>query len=147
MSRNRVVVAGLGDSGVLTAIRLARHTEVVGISAKPALLSGKELGLRLTRPGDWAGDYWVPFDRFCRLDRVTYYPAHRLLLEHHPRVWSVVRRRLSYAGVACHPGYRAQIPAGFDCDRITSAPVSCGSSAGAASGTPVPLQRLRYPRG
>jgi len=46
----RVFIAGLGDSGVLTAIKLARHADVVGISAKPALVSGPELGSRLTRP-------------------------------------------------------------------------------------------------
>ncbi|WP_343598855.1 FAD-dependent oxidoreductase [Mycobacterium sp.] len=71
MSRRRVVVAGLGDSGVLTAIRLARHADVVGISAKPALVSGQELGMRLSRPAAWARDYWIPFDRFRALDRVT----------------------------------------------------------------------------
>lgn len=70
MSRNRVVVAGLGDVGVLTAIRLAPHADVVGISVKPGLVSGQELGVRLARPGDWARDYWIPFDRFRRLDRV-----------------------------------------------------------------------------
>ena len=66
----RVVIAGLGDSGLLTAIRLARHAEVTGISAKPGLVSGQELGTRLTRPADWARDYWIPFDRFRGLDRV-----------------------------------------------------------------------------
>jgi apoptosis-inducing factor 2 len=70
MSRKRVVVAGLGDVGVLAAIRLSRHADVVGISAKPALVSGQELGVRLSRPDDWARDYWIPFDRFRRLDRV-----------------------------------------------------------------------------
>lgn len=70
MSRKRVVVAGLGDSGVLTAIRLARHFDVVGISAKPALVSGQELGWRLSRPDDWARANWIPFDRFRALDRV-----------------------------------------------------------------------------
>jgi apoptosis-inducing factor 2 len=70
MSRKRVVVAGLGDAGVLTAIRLSRHADVVGISVKPALVSGQELGIRLSRPEDWARDYWIPFDRFRRLDRV-----------------------------------------------------------------------------
>ncbi|OBA68994.1 pyridine nucleotide-disulfide oxidoreductase [Mycobacterium sp. 1554424.7] len=69
-ARKRVVVAGLGDVGVLTAIRLARHADVVGISAKPALVSGQELGVRLARPDDWARDYWIPFDRFRRLDGV-----------------------------------------------------------------------------
>jgi NADH dehydrogenase FAD-containing subunit len=70
MNRKRVVVAGLGDTGVLIAIRLARHADVVGISVKPALVSGQELGVRLSRPDDWARDYWIPFDRFRRLDRV-----------------------------------------------------------------------------
>jgi apoptosis-inducing factor 2 len=66
----RVVVAGLGDSGILTAIRLARRAEVVGISSKTALVSGQELGIRLSRPDDWARDYWIAFDRFRGLDRV-----------------------------------------------------------------------------
>ncbi|BBZ44279.1 NAD(P)/FAD-dependent oxidoreductase [Mycobacterium parmense] len=70
MSRNRVVVAGLGDAGILAAIRLSRYADVVGISTKPALVSGQELGVRLARPDDWARDYWIPFDRFRRLDGV-----------------------------------------------------------------------------
>jgi NADH dehydrogenase FAD-containing subunit len=68
--RQRVVVAGLGDVGLLTAIRLGQHADVVGISVKPALVSGQELGIRLSRPDDWARDYWISFDRFRRLDRV-----------------------------------------------------------------------------
>src|SRR3954454_22504241 len=70
MDSRRVVIAGLGDSGVLTAIRLARHAEVVGISAKPALVSGQELGWRLSRPDDWARTNWIPFENFRGLDRV-----------------------------------------------------------------------------
>ncbi len=69
-SRQRVVIAGLGDSGVLTAIRLAKRFDVVGISAKPALVSGQELGWRLSRPEEWARANWIPFDRFRALDRV-----------------------------------------------------------------------------
>ncbi len=70
MSRKRVVIAGLGDSGVLTAIKLARHADVVGISAKPGLVSGQELGWRLSRPQEWARHNWIPFDKFRGLDRV-----------------------------------------------------------------------------
>jgi apoptosis-inducing factor 2 len=70
VNRKRVVIAGLGDSGVLTAIQLARRAEVVGISVKPALVSGQELGLRLSRPDDWARDNWIPFEKFRGLDRV-----------------------------------------------------------------------------
>jgi apoptosis-inducing factor 2 len=69
----RILVAGLGDSGVLTAIRLARRTgdfQVTGISTKPGLLSGQELGVRLARPTEWARDYWIPFEKFHGLDRV-----------------------------------------------------------------------------
>jgi apoptosis-inducing factor 2 len=69
-SRQRVVIAGLGDSGVLTAIRLAKHFDVVGVSAKPGLVSGQELGWRLSRPEEWARANWIPFDRFRALDRV-----------------------------------------------------------------------------
>ena len=70
MSRPRVVVAGLGDTGVLSAIHLSRHADVVGISAKPEMVSGQELGLRLTRPADWAREYRVAFHRYRGLDRV-----------------------------------------------------------------------------
>src|SRR5436305_2554664 len=70
MNRKRVVIAGLGDAGVLAAIRLSGYADVVGISAKPALVSGQELGVRLSRPEDWARDYWIPFDKFRRLDDV-----------------------------------------------------------------------------
>lgn len=69
MSRPRVVVAGLGDSGLLTAIHLARaDVDVVGISGRPGLVSGQELGLRLARPEVWARDYRIGFERFRRLD-------------------------------------------------------------------------------
>ncbi|WIM86834.1 FAD-dependent oxidoreductase [Candidatus Mycobacterium wuenschmannii] len=70
MGRKRVVVAGLGDVGILAAIRLAKDFDVVGVSVKPGLVSGQELGVRLARPRDWARDYWIPFDRFRRLDPV-----------------------------------------------------------------------------
>ncbi|AKS31372.1 FAD-dependent oxidoreductase [Mycolicibacterium goodii] len=74
MTPKRVVIAGLGDAGVLTAIRLARRhdvdPDVVGVSVNPGLVSGQELGVRLARPDDWARDYWIAFDRFRGLDRV-----------------------------------------------------------------------------
>lgn len=70
MSGRRVVIAGMGDVGVLTAIRLAGHAEVIGISAKPGLVSGQELGWRLARPEHWARHNWIPFGRFRGLDKV-----------------------------------------------------------------------------
>lgn len=66
----RVVIAGLGDTGVLAALKLAGRFEVTGVSAKPGLLSGQELGVRIARPQEWARDYWTGFDRFRGLDRV-----------------------------------------------------------------------------
>ena len=70
MTRARVVIAGLGDTGLLTARHLSRHVDVVGISTKPALVSGQELGMRLARPDDWAREYLVGFDRYRKLDGV-----------------------------------------------------------------------------
>ena len=70
MTRPRVVIAGLGDTGLLTAIHLSRHVDVVGISPKPGLVSGQELGVRLTRPDEWALRYRIPFDCYRRLDGV-----------------------------------------------------------------------------
>ncbi|MBU9767301.1 pyridine nucleotide-disulfide oxidoreductase [Mycobacterium sp. TNTM28] len=223
MDRKRVVIAGLGDSGVLTAIRLAPRFDVVGISLNPGLVSGQELGTRLARPDDWARNYWIAFDRFRALDGVRtvhgtltgadlsagtvnlrdvdgsprvegydaliissgvtngfwrqgvlqsapqvaaglrsthdrlsaarsvavigggaaavssavnlavrwpqtrvalYYPGEHVLQQHHWRVRRRVELRLTAAGVALHPGYRAVIPDGFDCAVITSEPVS-----------------------
>ncbi|HEY3670871.1 MAG TPA: FAD-dependent oxidoreductase [Acidimicrobiia bacterium] len=70
MSRPRVLAAGLGDTGLLTAIHLSRHADVVGVSAKPAHVSGQELGVRLTRPDDWSRDYRIAYERYRRLDDV-----------------------------------------------------------------------------
>lgn len=69
MNRRRVVVAGLGDSGLLTATHLARRDDldIVGISSKPGLVSGQELGMRLADPERWARDYRVGFERYRRL--------------------------------------------------------------------------------
>ena len=70
MAKPRVVIAGLGDTGLLTAIKLAGKVDVVGISSKPGLVSGQELGMRLARPDEWTRDYWIPFARFRKLDAI-----------------------------------------------------------------------------
>jgi len=70
VTRPRVVIAGMGDTGLLTARHLSRHVDVVGISTKPALVSGQELGMRLARPDGWAREYHVGFDRYRKLDGV-----------------------------------------------------------------------------
>jgi len=223
MTRTRVVVAGLGDSGLLTAIHLSRHADVVGISTRPGLVSGKELGTRLTQPDEWVRDNWISFDRYRRLDRVRtvhgtltgidlearqvqvteahgaesaepydvlvistgvtngfwrppgllsadevaaslaadharlaaadsiavigggpaavssalnaavtwpdarvdlFFPGDRPLPHYHPRAARTLQRRLAELGVGAHPGHRAVVPEGFDCDRITDEPVA-----------------------
>ncbi|WP_279100601.1 FAD-dependent oxidoreductase [Gordonia bronchialis] len=67
----RVVVAGLGDTGTLCAIHLSQSAEVVGISPKPGLISGQELGMRLARPHAWAREYALGYHRYRGLDRVS----------------------------------------------------------------------------
>ncbi len=223
MTRPKVVIAGLGDTGVLTAIHLAPHADVVGISSKPGLVSGQELGLRLARPRDWVRHYWVSFDRYHRLDRARtvhgtitgldpatrtltvdgadgvtraesydvlvistgvtngfwrrpdleteadvstalqtaharladassvavigggaaavssafnvattwpdkqvdlYFPGARALPHHHGKVWSTLSKRLEALGVGLHPGHRAVVPDGFECDEITRGPIA-----------------------
>ncbi|MEP9392948.1 FAD-dependent oxidoreductase [Gordonia sp. VNK1] len=70
MTRPRVIIAGMGDTGMLTAIALSRHVDVVGISLTDALVSGQELGLRLARPDVWAGEYALPYRNYRKLDEV-----------------------------------------------------------------------------
>lgn len=60
----------MGDTGVLVATHLGRSFDVVGVSTKPALVSGQELGTRLADPELWRRNYLTPLDRFRRLDRV-----------------------------------------------------------------------------
>lgn len=68
--KKRVLIAGFGDTGLLVAIHLASNYEVVGVSPKPCLLSGQELGGRLTWPEAWKQDYMMEFGRFKKLDGV-----------------------------------------------------------------------------
>lgn len=68
--RPKVVVAGMGDTGVLVASNLGKGFEVTGIATRPALVSGQELGNRLARPEFWRRNNLTTFDRFRKLDRV-----------------------------------------------------------------------------
>ncbi|NRB39817.1 MAG: FAD-dependent oxidoreductase [Pseudomonadales bacterium] len=70
--KKRIVIAGFGDTGLLAGIDLAKDFDVIGISAKPCLVSGQELGTRLTRPKVWKSDYLMPFHRYKKLDNVTH---------------------------------------------------------------------------
>ena len=66
----RVVVAGLGDTGVLVAANLRKGLDVTAIGTRPALVSGQELGNRVADPDGWRRNYLLPLRRFRRLDRV-----------------------------------------------------------------------------
>lgn len=88
----RIVIAGLGDTGILTAIHLAPHFDIVGISPKPGLVSGQELGLRLARPQRWSRDYLVPFERFVGLDGVE--SVHGTIESINPSSRQVIVRRV-----------------------------------------------------
>jgi NADH dehydrogenase FAD-containing subunit len=69
--KKRIVIAGFGDTGMLLAIHLGPDFDIVGISPKPCLVSGQELGMRLSRPQQWRQHYLMPFSRYKRLDGVT----------------------------------------------------------------------------
>ncbi len=65
--KKRVVVAGLGDTGLLVALALHPEFEVIGVSPKPCLVSGQELGARLARPAEWRENYLIDFARYRKL--------------------------------------------------------------------------------
>lgn len=65
-----VVIAGLGDTGAPIAARLSRSCNVIGISTRPALVSGQELGTRLVDLPRWRRTYLIPYRRFRRLDAI-----------------------------------------------------------------------------
>lgn len=70
MSKPTVVIAGLGDTGVMIATRLSKKFNVVAISTRTSLVSGQELGTRLTDLPRWKKTYLIPLRRFKRLDAV-----------------------------------------------------------------------------
>ena len=59
----------MGETGVLTATKL-EGCDVVGVATKRVLVSGQELGLRLTAPRAWRRDYFTELSRFRRLAHV-----------------------------------------------------------------------------
>ncbi|MCB1614906.1 MAG: FAD-dependent oxidoreductase [Pseudomonadales bacterium] len=69
--KKRIIIAGIGETGLITATRLSHRYDIVGVSPKPCLLSGQELGTRLTRPEQWQKNYLLPFRRYKKLDGVT----------------------------------------------------------------------------
>ena len=69
-TRPTVLVLGMGDTGVLTASHLSRQCRVIGVTTKPMLVSGQELGLRLTAHAQWRLNYLTPLNRYRRLSGV-----------------------------------------------------------------------------
>ncbi|MGB1581043.1 MAG: FAD-dependent oxidoreductase [Nevskiales bacterium] len=69
-NKKRIVIVGFGDTGLLTAIHLPKRFEIVGISPKPCLVSGQELGTRISRPEQWKKNYLMSFGRYRRLSGV-----------------------------------------------------------------------------
>ena len=220
--RPRVVVAGMGDAGMLVATRLGRDFDVLGVSTRPALVSGQELGTRVTDPSRWKRTYIVPYSRVRKLDRIRtihgrvtcadldartveieradgetatepydvlvvstgatngfwrhdrvesmteiesglaevaseldsassiavigggatgvnaadnlakqrgndvhlFYSGDAPLPGYHPKVREWIVEALRADGVTLHPGHRAELPAGFTGDRLTTGPVS-----------------------
>ncbi|MEC7075805.1 MAG: pyridine nucleotide-disulfide oxidoreductase, partial [Pseudomonadota bacterium] len=70
-----VVIIGMGDTGVLVATRLSRYFNVIGISTKPNLVSGQELGKRLADLSWWNRYYNTPLRGFKALADVEIHHA------------------------------------------------------------------------
>lgn len=66
--KKRVVIAGLGDTGLLVALDLHPGLDVIAVTPKPGLVSGQELGTRLARPDAWRKHFLTAFPRYRRLD-------------------------------------------------------------------------------
>lgn len=71
MNRKKILIAGFGDTGALAAIHLPKTYEITAVSTKPLLLSGQELGVRITDPRRWQKDYQIAFSRYKNLDGVN----------------------------------------------------------------------------
>ena len=65
-----VLIIGMGDTGVLVAAHLKRNCRVIAVTTRPVLLSGQELGKRLTDLPYWKKSYLTPLDAFRKLDDV-----------------------------------------------------------------------------
>ena len=65
-----VLIIGMGDTGVLVAAHLKRNCRVIAVTTRPVLLSGQELGKRLTDLSYWKKSYLTPLDAFQKLDDV-----------------------------------------------------------------------------
>ncbi|MEM8581682.1 MAG: FAD-dependent oxidoreductase, partial [Pseudomonadota bacterium] len=69
-TRKRIVVIGLGDTGVLVATGLSKQFDVTAVTPRPFYLNSQNLGARLAWPDFWEGVAKISTDRFARLDPV-----------------------------------------------------------------------------
>mgnify|MGYP006243099355 FL=1 len=69
-AKQKLVIIGMGDTGVLCAVRLSRQFDVTAITTKTSLVSGQELGMRLTNPAWWRKHYKISLQRYRRLQGV-----------------------------------------------------------------------------
>ena len=68
--RKRVLIAGLGDTGILAAIALSKDFDVVGVTPKPGMISGQFVGARLATPEQWKKTAFMYFRQYKGLDKV-----------------------------------------------------------------------------
>ncbi|MCH1554116.1 MAG: FAD-dependent oxidoreductase [Luminiphilus sp.] len=69
-AKQKLVIIGMGDTGVLCAVRLSRQFDITAITTKTNLVSGQELGMRLTDPAWWQKHYNISLRRYRRLQDV-----------------------------------------------------------------------------
>ncbi|MEM1308415.1 MAG: FAD-dependent oxidoreductase [Cyanobacteria bacterium P01_H01_bin.153] len=68
--RKRVLIAGLGDTGILAAIALSKDFDVIGVTPKPGMISGQFVGARLAAPEQWKKTAFMDFRQYKGLDNV-----------------------------------------------------------------------------
>jgi NADH dehydrogenase FAD-containing subunit len=66
----RVVIIGMGDTGLLCATRLSEYADVTCVTTKSCMMSGQELGLRLAKPSAWLPVSMLDFAQYRKLDGV-----------------------------------------------------------------------------
>ena len=69
-AKQKLVIIGMGDTGVLCAVRLSRQFDITAITTKTNLVSGQELGMRLTNPAWWQKQYNIPLQRYRHLQGI-----------------------------------------------------------------------------
>ncbi len=66
-----IVIVGFGDTGLLSAIHLPKTYKITAISTKALLVSGQELGSRLSQLETWKNEYLMDFAQYRHLEGVN----------------------------------------------------------------------------